>query len=198
MRSRRRPMVPSISLSAFARPCRRSLADTAYCQFASRRFNTGVISSQYHDVSFTLATSPHKGSAMRGCEDPRISRSLSSGARSGDPLAHPGYACYLVPAWLCVLHVTTWCFPSNGQCGDAVREGGQLIDGPLVVGVDAVLHRVDPSGRRDQEVGRQPRGAAPSESQTEMTVRHTAHPGPQGLEAHEAERTFDPEVLVKG
>jgi hypothetical protein len=31
-----------------------------------------------------------------------------------------------------------------------------------------------------------------------MTVRHTAHPGPQGLEAQEAERGFDPEALVKG
>ena len=50
----------------------------------------------------------------------------------------------------------------------------------MVVGVGAVLHRVDPSGRRDQEVGRQPQGA-PGKSQAEMTVRHTAHPGPQGL-----------------
>jgi hypothetical protein len=31
-----------------------------------------------------------------------------------------------------------------------------------------------------------------------MAVRNTAHPGLQGLEAHEAERGFDPEVLVNG
>ena len=44
----------------------------------------------------------------------------------------------------------------KGLGGNALREGEQLVDGPLVVGVGAVLHRVDPSGRRDQEVGRQP------------------------------------------
>ncbi len=52
--------------------------------------------------------------------------------------------------------VTTWRFPSKGVGGHTVRDGQQLIDGPLVVGVGAVLHRVNPSGRRDQEVSRQP------------------------------------------
>jgi len=81
--------------------------------------------------------------------------------------------------------------------GDALREVEQLIDGPLVVGVTAVFHRVDPSGRRNQEVSRQPKGP-PGKSQAEMATRYSAHRGPQGLEAHEAERGFDPEVLVKG
>ena len=37
--------------------------------------------------------------------------------------------------------------------GDALGEGEQLIDGPLVIGISAVLHRVHPSGGRNQEVG---------------------------------------------
>src|SRR6185312_13332891 len=88
-------------------------------------------------------------------------------------------------------------FTSKGPGGDVLREGEQLIDGPLVVGVGAILHRVNPSRRRDQEVGWQPQGA-PGKSQAEMTVRHTPHRGPQGLDTHEAERGFDAEVLVKG
>jgi hypothetical protein len=36
---------------------------------------------------------------------------------------------------------------------NALGEAEQFIDRPLVVGVGAVLHRVDPSGRCDQEVG---------------------------------------------
>ena len=39
-------------------------------------------------------------------------------------------------------------FPSKGFGSDALREGEQLIDGPLVVGIDAVLHLADPSGRQ--------------------------------------------------
>src|SRR6516162_9795382 len=98
------------------------------------------------------------------------------------------------PAWLCVLHVTTWCFPSNGLGGDALREGEQLIDGPLVVGVGTVLHRVDPSGRRDQEVGRQPQGA-PGKSQPEMTVPYTAHPGPRALRLMKPSEVSTPKSL---
>ena len=56
--------------------------------------------------------------------------------------------------------------------------------------------RVDPSGRRDQEVCRQPQGTS-GRPQAQMAVRHTAHRSHQGLEAHEAERGSNPEFLVK-
>jgi hypothetical protein len=55
---------------------------------------------------------------------------------------------------------------------------------------------IRPDGAIRKSAG-SPKGA-PGKSQAEMTARHTAHPGPQGLEAHQAERRFDPEVRVNG
>src|SRR5579859_3930386 len=88
-------------------------------------------------------------------------------------------------------------FSFNGPGGAALREGEQLIDRPLVVGVGTVLYRVDPSGRRDQEVGRQAQGATHGKPQAEMTMRHTAHRRAESSKAQEAQRAFNPEAPVK-
>jgi NAD(P)-dependent dehydrogenase (short-subunit alcohol dehydrogenase family) len=45
--------------------------------------------------------------------------------------------------------------PSNDLCDSAFGKREELINPPLVVGVFAVLHRVDPPGWSDQEVRRQ-------------------------------------------
>src|SRR5262245_9216284 len=81
--------------------------------------------------------------------------------------------------------------------GGAFGKRDQFIHGPLVVGMGPVLHRFDLPRRRDQKVTRKAQWAS-RKSQAKMAVRHPAHAGAQGFEAHEPERGFHAKFFVEG
>src|SRR2546428_12921961 len=81
--------------------------------------------------------------------------------------------------------------------GGALGKRDQLIHGPLVIGMGPVFRRFDLPGRRDQKVAREAQWAA-RKPQAKMAMRHPAHGGAQGLEAHEPKRRFHAKFFVEG
>src|SRR5258708_16138444 len=60
-----------------------------------------------------------------------------------------------------------------------------------------VFRRFDLPGRRDQKVAREAQWAS-RKPQAKMAMRHPAHAGAQGLEAHEPKRRFHAKFFVEG
>src|SRR6185369_1069053 len=85
---------------------------------------------------------------------------------------------------------------SGGLQRGALGEPDQLIHGPLVESMGSVFHRLDLSGRIDQEVAWKPKGTS-RWAQAKMPMRHPAHAGAQGFEGHEPERYSNAEVFVE-
>src|SRR5437870_13360429 len=96
----------------------------------------------------------------------------------------------------------SWCpepypAPSSHLQGDALGKRDQLIHGPLDIGMGPVLHRFDPSGRRDQKVAREAEWAS-RKPQAKMAMSNPAHGGAQGLAANEPKRRFHAKFFVEG
>src|SRR2546428_10901244 len=80
--------------------------------------------------------------------------------------------------------------------GGALGKRDQLIHGPLVIGMGPVFRRFDLPGRRDQKVAWEAQWAS-RKPQAKMAMRHPAHGGAQGLEAHEPKRRVHAKFFVE-